>query len=82
MTNETRKIWNDPSIMAAATCIRVPVMRAHAEAINLELAQDIEEDEAREILSKAPGVSVMDDRCDVDLHPWSFDRLQKQCNKS
>ena len=62
MTNETRKIWSNDSVMAAATCIRVPVMRAHAEAINLELQDDIEEDEAREILGKAPGVSLLDDR--------------------
>ena len=62
MTNETRKIWSNDSVMAAATCIRVPVMRAHAEAINLELQDDIEEDEAREILGNAPGVSLLDDR--------------------
>jgi aspartate-semialdehyde dehydrogenase len=62
MTNETRKIWGDDSILAAATCIRVPVMRAHAEAINLELAEDIEEEEARDILAEAPGVSLIDDR--------------------
>jgi hypothetical protein len=63
MTNETRKIWSNQSVMAAATCIRVPVMRAHAEAINLELQDDIEEDEARDILSKAPGVTLIDNRC-------------------
>ena len=62
MTNETRKIWSNDSVMAAATCIRVPVMRAHAEAINLELQDDIEEDEAREIIGNAPGVSLLDDR--------------------
>lgn len=63
MTNETRKIWGDDSINAMATCIRVPVMRAHAESINLELAEEITEDEARSILEKAEGVSLIDDRC-------------------
>lgn len=63
MTNETRKIWSYPDVMAMATCIRVPVMRAHAESINLELEDEIEEDEARELLAAAPGVSIIDDRC-------------------
>ena len=64
MTNETRKIWDAPDIMAMATCIRVPVMRAHAESINLELAEGISESEARELLAAAPGVSLIDDRYD------------------
>lgn len=63
MLKETRKIWGDDSVHAMATCIRVPVMRAHAESINLEFEHDIEEDEARELLAKAPGVSLIDDRC-------------------
>jgi aspartate-semialdehyde dehydrogenase len=62
MTKETRKIWNAPDVMAMATCIRVPVMRAHAESINLELAESIGEEEARELLAAAPGVSLIDDR--------------------
>lgn len=63
MTNETRKIWNDDKVRAMATCIRVPVMRAHAESINLELEQEITEDEARRLLEEAAGVSLIDDRC-------------------
>lgn len=63
MTNETRKIWDAPDIMAMATCIRVPVMRAHAESINLELAESVTESEAKELLEAAPGVSLIDDRC-------------------
>ena len=47
MVKETRKIWGTDDVAVTATCIRVPVMRAHAEAINLEFAQDITEDEAR-----------------------------------
>lgn len=72
MTNETRKIWSCPEVKAMATCIRVPVMRAHAESINLELEHDIEEDEARDILGKAPGLSLIDDRC----APSSSARIQ------
>jgi aspartate-semialdehyde dehydrogenase len=62
MTKETRKIWDAPEVMAMATCIRVPVMRAHAESINLELEKDISESEARELLEAAPGVTLIDDR--------------------
>jgi aspartate-semialdehyde dehydrogenase len=63
MTKETRKIWGAPDVMAMATCIRVPVMRAHAESINLEFQDDITEDEARALLAAAPRVSLIDDRC-------------------
>lgn len=62
MVKETRKIWQEPNINITATCIRVPVMRAHAESINLELEKELSEQEALEILSKAPGVSIIDDR--------------------
>lgn len=63
MTKETQKIWSAPEVKAMATCIRVPVMRAHAESINLEFTNDIEEADARVILGNAPGVSLIDDRC-------------------
>lgn len=63
MTNETRKIWDAPDVMSMATCIRVPVMRAHAESINIEFEDDITEAEARDLLAAAPGVSIIDDRC-------------------
>jgi Semialdehyde dehydrogenase, dimerisation domain len=45
-----------------ATCIRVPIMRAHAESINLEFERDVSEEEAVEVLSKAAGVSMINDR--------------------
>jgi aspartate-semialdehyde dehydrogenase len=60
--NETRKIFGDPRIMITATCVRVPVPRAHTEAINLEFERPITPDEVRQILSRAPGVRVVDDR--------------------
>ncbi|KAB2053097.1 hypothetical protein ES319_A12G164200v1 [Gossypium barbadense] len=62
MVKETRKIWNDMNVKVTATCIRVPVMRAHAESVNLQFEKPLDEDTAREILKTAPGVVVIDDR--------------------
>ncbi|NEN88549.1 MAG: aspartate-semialdehyde dehydrogenase [Okeania sp. SIO3H1] len=60
MVNETRKILGTNHIGITATCIRVPVLRAHSEAINLEFAQPFSVDKAREILSQAPGVTLVE----------------------
>ncbi|MCC7146143.1 MAG: aspartate-semialdehyde dehydrogenase [Phycisphaeraceae bacterium] len=62
MVRETHKIWGDERPKITAMCVRVPVMRAHAESINLTLAKKLTVEEAREILDKAPGVSIIDDR--------------------
>ncbi|XP_031093348.1 uncharacterized protein LOC115998041 [Ipomoea triloba] len=62
LVKETRKIWNDGEVKVTATCIRVPVMRAHAESVNLQFENPLDEETAREILSRAPGVVVVDDR--------------------
>lgn len=62
MINETHKIFDDPSIAITATCIRVPVLRAHSESINLTFERPMSAEDAREILSSAPGVRVVDDR--------------------
>ena len=62
MVNETRKIFGDPKIMVTATCVRVPIPRAHSESINLEFERPITPQQVREILSKAPGVKIVDDR--------------------
>ena len=64
MALETRKIFHCEEILITATCVRVPVMRAHSEAINLEFASPISEDQVREILAAAPGVKIVDDRED------------------
>jgi len=61
MMVETKKIL-DPAIKVHATCVRVPVFIGHAEAVNIECAYDIDENAAREALSKAPGVTVVDHR--------------------
>jgi len=62
MVNETRKIFDDPRLMITATCVRVPVPRAHSESINLEFERPITPEEVRQILQSAPGVKVVDDR--------------------
>ena len=62
MVKETRKIFGDPKIMVTATCVRVPIPRAHSESINLEFERPITPDQVRAILSKAPGVTIVDDR--------------------
>ncbi|NJL61227.1 MAG: aspartate-semialdehyde dehydrogenase [Methylacidiphilales bacterium] len=61
MVNETQKIFGDQEIRISATCVRVPVLRAHSEAINLEFAEPFSADRAREILKQAPGVKVVED---------------------
>jgi aspartate-semialdehyde dehydrogenase len=60
MVNETRKIFADPKIMVSATCIRVPVPRAHCEAINIEFERPMSPAQIKEILSSAPGVKIVD----------------------
>jgi aspartate-semialdehyde dehydrogenase len=63
MVVETKKIL-DPAIKVTATCVRVPVFVGHAEAINVELEQPLSAEQARRILSEAPGVAVVDHRVD------------------
>ena len=62
MVHETRKIFNCPDIAITCTCIRIPVFRAHCESINLEFSDAMTPDQVRDLLSTAPGVSVLDDR--------------------
>jgi aspartate-semialdehyde dehydrogenase len=62
MVHETRKIFGDPKIMVTATCVRVPIPRAHSESINLEFERPITPQQVRDILAKAPGVRIVDDR--------------------
>ena len=61
MVNETRKIFGDQDIRITATCVRVPVLRAHSEAINLEFAHPFSPAKAKEILATAPGVKLVED---------------------
>ena len=60
MLNETRKIFNAPDLRISATCVRVPVLRAHSESINLEFESPFAVAKALEILSSAPGVKIVE----------------------
>ena len=62
MMKETHKILHDKKIKITATCVRVPVYRAHSEAIYLELSQKPDVEKIRRIVSQAPGVRLVDDR--------------------
>jgi aspartate-semialdehyde dehydrogenase len=61
MVNETRKIFDAPDIRISATCVRVPVLRAHSEAVNLEFAQPFPVAKAREIIANAKGIKLVED---------------------
>ena len=62
MIDETRKIWEDPDVGVAPTCVRVGVLRAHTESINVTLSSPASEEEVREALDDAEGIEVLDDR--------------------
>lgn len=61
LINETRKILGDPEIKVSATCVRVPVVTGHSEAVNVETREPLDPERARELLAAAPGVKVLDD---------------------
>jgi aspartate-semialdehyde dehydrogenase len=61
LINETRKILGDESIRVSATCVRVPVVNGHSEAVNVQTREDLSPERARELLRAAPGITVADD---------------------
>jgi aspartate-semialdehyde dehydrogenase len=61
LVKETHKIMHDEKIKISATCVRVPVRTGHSESVYVETVKPIEPDKARDILSKAPGVIVIDE---------------------
>jgi len=61
MVQETKKIFGDAEIRISATCVRVPVLRAHSEALTFECEKPITPAEVREILASAPGIKLIDD---------------------
>ena len=61
MVYETRKIMALPQLRFTATCVRVPVLRAHSEAVNVEFTEPFPVKEARELLASAPGVELLED---------------------
>jgi aspartate-semialdehyde dehydrogenase len=60
MLNETRKIMGLPGLRLSATCVRVPVLRAHSEAVNIQFGEPFPVEEARALLAKAPGVELIE----------------------
>jgi len=72
MVEETRKIMHAGDIAVSATCVRVPVITGHSESIHVEFTETITPEEARNILSRSPGVKVLDDPV-ISLYPqpWS-----------
>jgi aspartate-semialdehyde dehydrogenase len=71
MVEETRKIMHDDNIAVSATCVRVPVFIGHSEAVTVEFTNSISPDEARRILSQAPGVKLTDDPA-ISLYPQAY----------
>ena len=61
MVNETRKIFGEPNLAVTATCVRVPVPRAHCESLNIEFAQPVTPEQVRSVLEGAPGVKLVHD---------------------
>ena len=72
LVEETRKIMHADDIAVSATCVRVPVMVGHSEAINVEFTRPMSPEEASEVLAQAPGIKILDDTS-VSLYPqpWS-----------
>ncbi len=76
MVNETRKIMEDDNIRITATCVRVPVLTSHAEAVNIETEKKLTPDEAIEILRNTPGVEIIDD-ISKEQYPLPLDAAGK-----
>jgi aspartate-semialdehyde dehydrogenase len=72
MVNETKKIMGDDGIQVTATTVRVPVHTGHSESVNIETEKKLSAIEARELLVKAPGITVMDDPS-RQLYPLAID---------
>ena len=76
MVQETRKIFDEPNLRITATCVRVPVLRAHSEALNLEFAQPFDVNQARSLIAQAPGVTLVED-WDKNYFPMPMDASGK-----
>ena len=76
MLNETRKIMRDNSIRVTATTVRIPVMGGHSESVNVEFENEYDMEEVKMILSKAPGVILVDDPA-VQKYPMPMDAHEK-----
>ncbi|HEY2202215.1 MAG TPA: aspartate-semialdehyde dehydrogenase [Solirubrobacteraceae bacterium] len=76
LMDETRKILDDPQIRISATCVRVPIVNGHSEAVNVQTRVPIAPERARELLREAPGVTVLDDP-HAGLYPLAIDASGK-----
>jgi aspartate-semialdehyde dehydrogenase len=76
LINETRKILGDQEIKVSATCVRVPVITGHSEAVNIETREPLDPEQARELLEAAPGVTVVDDPA-AGRYPMAVDAAGK-----
>src|SRR6202167_570726 len=72
LMNETRKILGDPAIRVSATCVRVPVVTGHSEAVNVQTRDPLTPERARELLAAAAGVAVLDDPS-AAVYPLAID---------
>jgi aspartate-semialdehyde dehydrogenase len=72
LINETRKILGDRAIRVSATCVRVPVLNGHSEAVNVQTREHLTPERARELLARAPGVTVLDDPAQA-LYPLAIE---------
>ncbi len=72
LMGETRKILGDPAIRVSATCVRVPVINGHSEAVNVQTRDELSPERARALLEQAPGVRVLDDPA-AALYPLAID---------
>ena len=78
MVHETRKIMNAPNMQISATCVRVPVLRAHSEAVWVETEKPLSESEARELFENEPGMGVQDERESGGYPtPWHITETQE-----
>jgi aspartate-semialdehyde dehydrogenase len=77
MVNETRKILDDDSIQVSATCVRIPIICGHSEAVSLEFENPISPEQAREILKNAPGIKLIekDDEYPMPIHVVGKDEV-------
>jgi len=76
MVLETKKIMQDESIRVTATTVRIPVMGGHSESVNVEFANDFVLNEVKDLLSKAPGVILVDDPA-AQQYPMPMDAHEK-----
>jgi aspartate-semialdehyde dehydrogenase len=76
LINETRKILGDSEIRVSATCVRVPVVSGHSEAVNVETRKPLDPERARKLLAAAPGVTVLDDPASAS-YPMAIDAAGK-----